>query len=200
MLYGAREETGPIWELSLTGGFGAPSGSPPPALQRGLARDLGPRGITATVIHPGPIDTRANPADSPQAPMLSGVTALGRYGSVDDIASTVAHLAGEGGRYITGSAINVDGGFAAWPRAVGGTRMGMPLPEATMRSAISSPAGAGDIAVEDRDAGDERFQARPSRTASARQGLGFDDQHSDAATTPPTVLRSGCPRLPPERR
>lgn len=82
-------------------------------LTKGLARDLGPRGITATAIHPGPIDTHANPASGPQAPMLSAWTALGRYGSVDDIASTVAHLAGEGGRYITGSAISVDGGFAA---------------------------------------------------------------------------------------
>ncbi|MEW9531626.1 SDR family oxidoreductase [Microbispora sp. NPDC049125] len=82
-------------------------------LTKGLARDLGPRGITATVIHPGPIDTHANPADGPQAPMFSGLTALGRYGTADDVASTVAHLAGEGGRYITGSAISVDGGFAA---------------------------------------------------------------------------------------
>ncbi|MFC5825696.1 SDR family NAD(P)-dependent oxidoreductase [Nonomuraea insulae] len=82
-------------------------------LTKGLARDLGPRGITATVIHPGPIDTHANPADGPQAPMFSGVTALGRYGTVEDIAAAVAYLAGEGGRYVTGSAINVDGGFAA---------------------------------------------------------------------------------------
>ncbi|MEO3811128.1 SDR family oxidoreductase [Sphaerisporangium sp. B11E5] len=82
-------------------------------LTKGLARDLGPRGITATVIHPGPIDTHANPADGPQAPGFSRMTALGRYGTVDDIAATVAHLAGEGGRYITGSAISVDGGFAA---------------------------------------------------------------------------------------
>ncbi|MEV4515419.1 SDR family oxidoreductase [Dactylosporangium sp. NPDC049525] len=82
-------------------------------LTKGLARDLGPRGITATVIHPGPIDTHANPADGPQAAAFSGHTALGRYGTTDDIAATVAHLAGEGGRYITGAAFSVDGGFAA---------------------------------------------------------------------------------------
>lgn len=82
-------------------------------LTKGLARDLGPRGITATVVHPGPIDTHANPAGSPRAAVFSAVTALGRYGTVDDVAATVAHLAGEGGRYITGSTISVDGGFAA---------------------------------------------------------------------------------------
>ncbi|MGI5240286.1 SDR family oxidoreductase [Dactylosporangium sp. CA-139066] len=81
-------------------------------LTRGLARDLGPRGITATIVHPGPIDTHANPADSPQASVMGALTALGHYGRPDDVAATVAHLAGEGGRYITGAAIAVDGGFA----------------------------------------------------------------------------------------
>jgi 3-oxoacyl-[acyl-carrier protein] reductase len=82
-------------------------------LTRGLARDLGARGITATVVHGGLIDTDMNPADGPVAGMLSQVTALGRYGNAEDIAATVAHLAGEGGRYVTGTAITVDGGFAA---------------------------------------------------------------------------------------
>ncbi|MEU9828453.1 3-oxoacyl-ACP reductase family protein [Micromonospora chersina] len=82
-------------------------------LTRGLARDLGPRGITATVVHGGLIDTDMNPADGPAAGLLSGVTALGRYGTAADIAATVSHLAGDGGRYITGTAITVDGGFAA---------------------------------------------------------------------------------------
>ena len=82
-------------------------------LTRGLARDLGPRGITATVVHGGLIDTDMNPADGPAAGVLRGVTALGYYGNAEDIAATVAHLAGDGGRYVTGTAITVDGGFAA---------------------------------------------------------------------------------------
>ncbi|WP_329243279.1 SDR family oxidoreductase [Actinoallomurus sp. NBC_01490] len=80
-------------------------------MTKGLARDLGPRGITANLVHPGPTDTDANPADGPNADMIRGFTALDRFAEPGDIAATVAHLAGDGGRYITGAAINVDGGF-----------------------------------------------------------------------------------------
>jgi 3-oxoacyl-[acyl-carrier protein] reductase len=82
-------------------------------LTKGLARDLGPRGITVTVVHGGLIDTDMNPADGPGSDFLSSVTALGRYGTADDIAATVAHLAGYGGSYASGTAITIDGGFAA---------------------------------------------------------------------------------------
>jgi 3-oxoacyl-[acyl-carrier protein] reductase len=82
-------------------------------LTKGLARDLGPQGITATVVYGGLIDTDMNPADGPNADLFSSVTALGRYGTADDIAATVAYLAGDAGRYITGTAVTVDGGFAA---------------------------------------------------------------------------------------
>ncbi|MFI9258152.1 SDR family oxidoreductase [Streptomyces sioyaensis] len=82
-------------------------------LTRTLARELGPRGITANLVHPGPIDTDMNPADGDSAPMQAGLTALGTYGRGADVAATVAHLAGDGGRYITGASIAVDGGFAA---------------------------------------------------------------------------------------
>ncbi|WP_344208679.1 SDR family oxidoreductase, partial [Kribbella sancticallisti] len=82
-------------------------------LTKGLARDLGERGITATVVHPGNTDTDMNPADGPDAEQERPFIALGEYGAAVDIAATVAHLAGEGGRYITGTAISVDGGYAA---------------------------------------------------------------------------------------
>ncbi|MFI0814894.1 SDR family NAD(P)-dependent oxidoreductase [Streptomyces sp. NPDC021098] len=82
-------------------------------LTKALARELGPRGITVNLIHPGPIDTDMNPADGESAAMLSGLTALGRYGLPSEVAATVAHLAGESGRYISGASISVDGGFAA---------------------------------------------------------------------------------------
>lgn len=82
-------------------------------LTRGLARDLGPQGISVTVVHPGDTDTEMNPADSPDADAARAISALGRYGRPEDVAATVAHLAGPGGAQITGAAIAVDGGFAA---------------------------------------------------------------------------------------
>ena len=72
-------------------------------MTQGLARDLGPRGITATLVHAGLIDTDMNPADGPAASFLSSIPALGRFGAGEDIAATVAHLAGDGGRYVTGT-------------------------------------------------------------------------------------------------
>jgi NAD(P)-dependent dehydrogenase (short-subunit alcohol dehydrogenase family) len=82
-------------------------------MTKGLARDLGPRGITANVIHPGSTDTDMNPADAPEADAEREYIALGRYATPDEIAATVVHLAGDAGRYITGASIAVDGGFGA---------------------------------------------------------------------------------------
>jgi 3-oxoacyl-[acyl-carrier protein] reductase len=80
-------------------------------LTRGLARELGPRGINTVLVQPGPTDTDANPADGPQAHRMRDLTPLGRYGRPDDIAAMIAHLAGEGGRHITGTTITIDGGL-----------------------------------------------------------------------------------------
>ncbi|WP_327369932.1 3-oxoacyl-ACP reductase family protein [Streptomyces sp. NBC_01217] len=80
-------------------------------MTKGLARELGPRAITVNLVHPGPTDTDANPADGPDAAVIAGFTALGRYAQAAEIAATVAHLAGTDGGYITGAAIHVDGGF-----------------------------------------------------------------------------------------
>ncbi|GAA3762073.1 NAD(P)-dependent dehydrogenase (short-subunit alcohol dehydrogenase family) [Spinactinospora alkalitolerans] len=77
---------------------------------RGLARDLGDRGITANLVNPGPTDTDMNPADGESADTLRGFSALGRYSLPEDIAAAVAHLAGEGGRNITGTVLTVDAG------------------------------------------------------------------------------------------
>jgi NAD(P)-dependent dehydrogenase (short-subunit alcohol dehydrogenase family) len=82
-------------------------------LTKGLARDLGDRGISVTLVHPGSTDTDMNPADAPEADAERGYIALGDYARPEEIAATVAHLAGDEGRYLTGTAIAVDGGFAA---------------------------------------------------------------------------------------
>ncbi|MHC6224645.1 3-oxoacyl-ACP reductase family protein [Pseudomonas sp. X10] len=82
-------------------------------LTRGLARDLGPLGITINNVQPGPVDTDMNPADGEFAESLIGLMAIGRYGHVDEIASFVAYLAGPEAGYITGASLTIDGGFAA---------------------------------------------------------------------------------------
>jgi len=65
-------------------------------------------------VQPGPIDTDMNPAESGEfSDAQKAFTALGRYGTVDEVAAAVAFLASPNASYITGSAITVDGGFNA---------------------------------------------------------------------------------------
>lgn len=80
---------------------------------RGLARDLGPRGITVNNIQPGPVDTEMNPADGPFADVLKGMIAVQRFGQSDEIAGLVSYLASGEAGYITGASLKIDGGFAA---------------------------------------------------------------------------------------
>jgi NAD(P)-dependent dehydrogenase (short-subunit alcohol dehydrogenase family) len=80
-------------------------------MTKALARELGGRGITANLVHPGPIDTDMNPADGPYAAGQAAMTALGRFGTADEVASMVAYLAGA--TYVTGAEFAVDGGHAA---------------------------------------------------------------------------------------
>lgn len=82
-------------------------------LTKGLARDLGPLGITVNNVQPGPIDTEMNPADSEFADSLIGLMASGRYGKVEEVAGFVSYLAGPEAAYITGASLLIDGGFAA---------------------------------------------------------------------------------------
>ena len=80
---------------------------------RGVARDLGPRGITVNNIQPGPVDTDMNPATGPFADTLRTYMAAGRYGTGNEIASLVAYLASADAAFVTGSNIKIDGGFSA---------------------------------------------------------------------------------------
>ena len=80
-------------------------------LTKALARELGPRGITANLVHPGPVDTDMNPADGPFAAGQAAMTAVGRFGTAEEVASMVAWLAAAG--YVTGAEFSVDGGHAA---------------------------------------------------------------------------------------
>ena len=80
---------------------------------QGLSREVGARGITVNNIQPGPIDTDLNPAAGDWATPQKANTALNRYGTVDEVASLVAFVAGPGGSYITGANLTIDGGTNA---------------------------------------------------------------------------------------
>ena len=82
-------------------------------LTKGLARDLGPRGITINNVQPGPVDTDMNPAHGDFAESLIPLMAVGRYGTAEEIASFVAYLVGPQAGYITGASLTIDGGFGA---------------------------------------------------------------------------------------
>jgi 3-oxoacyl-[acyl-carrier protein] reductase len=82
-------------------------------LTKALARELGPRGITVNLVHPGPTDTEMNPADGPYAADQAAMTAFGRYGTAPEVAAAVAYLASPASAYITASTLSVDGGHAA---------------------------------------------------------------------------------------
>ncbi|WP_410576227.1 3-oxoacyl-ACP reductase family protein [Amycolatopsis sp. lyj-108] len=82
-------------------------------MTKGLARELGPRGITVNIVHPGPTDTDMNPADGPYAADQRSLTAFDRYGSPSEVAATVSFLARPESKYVTAATVSVDGGHAA---------------------------------------------------------------------------------------
>ena len=79
---------------------------------RSLAKEIGSRGITVNTIAPGFIDTDMTKElpDDQKDLMLSQIP-LGRLGQPEEIASVVVFLAGEGGGYITGDTLHVNGGM-----------------------------------------------------------------------------------------
>lgn len=82
-------------------------------LTRSVARELGPLGVTANVISPGPIDTDIMGGtlseERKQAMAADGV--LPRIGTPRDIAAAIAFLISEDSGFITGQTLNVDGGL-----------------------------------------------------------------------------------------
>ena len=79
-----------------------------------LAKELGPRGITANSVAPGTIDTDVNAGwlrGNPQAEAhAASLAALGRVGRPEDVADIVAFLASDDARWVTGRVIDATGG------------------------------------------------------------------------------------------
>jgi 3-oxoacyl-[acyl-carrier protein] reductase len=79
---------------------------------KSLAREIGVRGVTVNAIAPGFIETDMTdslPQDQKEA--LASQIPMGRLGTVDEVAQTVLFLAGDGGSYITGQTLHVNGGM-----------------------------------------------------------------------------------------
>jgi 3-oxoacyl-[acyl-carrier protein] reductase len=91
-----------------------PYGASKGALDRiviSAARELGPQGISANVLNPGPIDTGWMDDETREG--LVPYHPLGRLGEPDDVAGIVAFLVSPAGRWISGQLLNADGGFSA---------------------------------------------------------------------------------------
>ena len=101
--------------LSGSSAYGATKGAVE-VLTRYLAKELGPRGITANVVAPGAIQTdfsggmvRDNPEINQR---VAAMTALGRAGVADDIGPMIAALLSDENRWVNGQRIEVSGGMA----------------------------------------------------------------------------------------
>ena len=81
-------------------------------LTKTTARELASRGITCNAIAPGLIETDLT-SDLPEAATeaLKGLTPLGYFGTVDDVAAAAVYLASDEARYVTGQVLGVDGGI-----------------------------------------------------------------------------------------
>jgi 3-oxoacyl-[acyl-carrier protein] reductase len=104
-----------VGERNLTPGLAAYSATKGAVkmFTQSLSREVGGRGITVNNVQPGPIDTDLNPAAGEWATPQKAVTALKRYGHVDEVAALVAFVAGPESSYITGANLTVDGGTNA---------------------------------------------------------------------------------------
>jgi 3-oxoacyl-[acyl-carrier protein] reductase len=82
-------------------------------LVQGLARDLGPKGITVNNVQPGPTNTDMNPEAGDFATAMHGLMALQRHAQPEEIAGMVAYVASPEAGFVTGASLTIDGGFNA---------------------------------------------------------------------------------------
>lgn len=80
-------------------------------LTRHLAAELGPEGIRVNALAPGAFPAKV---EAGFAARLASRTMLGRLGKPEDIKGPLLFLASPASAYVTGAALNIDGGWTAW--------------------------------------------------------------------------------------
>ncbi|NIK59601.1 SDR family NAD(P)-dependent oxidoreductase [Kribbella shirazensis] len=109
--------------ITISSGLGSRTGVPGTAdyaatksgIERytlGVARDLGPRGITANVVEAGLMETDMNPDPAALTALLSSLS-IQRFGHPDEIAAAIGFLAGPTATYVTGAVLDAHGGYNA---------------------------------------------------------------------------------------
>lgn len=78
---------------------------------RGMAKELGARGIRVNAVAPGATERMENPRPPEMLAKFVAMTALGRSGTPDDIAKAVRFLSTDASSFITGEILNVNGGY-----------------------------------------------------------------------------------------
>lgn len=82
-------------------------------MTKALAKEMAGKNIRVNAIAPGYIDTRMIDKVKKKDKNLIDKIPMGRYGKVEEVASTVLFLLSDGASYITGTTIIVDGGILA---------------------------------------------------------------------------------------
>jgi 3-oxoacyl-[acyl-carrier protein] reductase len=96
----------------MTGSLYATSKAALIGMTKGMARDLGPRGITVNMVNPGPTRTgMLAPDGSEVAEAIRSFMATKDFAEPDDIAGLVAYVASPEGHFVTGALLNIDGGY-----------------------------------------------------------------------------------------
>ena len=82
-------------------------------MSKALAQEVASRGITVNCVAPGFVESpMTETLTDEQREKMAGAIPIGRFGTADDIASSVVYLASSEAAYVTGQTLHVNGGMA----------------------------------------------------------------------------------------